>query len=399
MGLPGDPGHGRLWTEFLKSDAGHAGLEKQHKEEADVDHADFELRIKPIQLRELADALEGCSRDVKRAIAPLLEYEFCHHILYGLLIDCDRKHLDFSDHLQAHSIRKQLEQLGNDVRARAAAGHEVDGEYWAGVNAKLDATQHKTCFVDVQTLCTALNQGAQCLATARAKWDERLYDVALERYVGGASALEFLRVRNAEDAAKLSALQTRFFRNAAACALKLDKWCLAQRLCRKALEIDSTDIRSRYKLGIAYARRGDAVRADACFAVIVAAGDAPAARAAARERVKLRERAPTFANGFLGRGAFSEDRASSPDEGLRRKLAARLCVDDGCPSLDRDAVLETLDLYASSSDVPKGRRDLLAEFGFVGERGARAAERAVSQWLEDEEVFANAKRLVELCSD
>ena len=49
MALPGDPGHGRLWTEFLKSDAGHAGLEKQHKEEADVHHADFELRIKPIQ--------------------------------------------------------------------------------------------------------------------------------------------------------------------------------------------------------------------------------------------------------------------------------------------------------------------------------------------------------------
>ena len=99
---------------------------------------------------------------------------------------------------------KAARAAGNDVRARAAAGHEVDGEYWAGVNAKLDATQHKTRFVDVQTLCTALNQGAQCLATARAKWDDRQYDVALERYVGGASALEFLRVRNAEDAAKLA---------------------------------------------------------------------------------------------------------------------------------------------------------------------------------------------------
>ena len=137
------------------------------------------------------------------------------------------------------------------------------------------------------------------------------------------------------------------------------------------------------------------------------------AEAAARERVKLRERAaPTFEHGFLGRGAFSEDRASADDEGLRRKLAARLCVDGDGPVLGRDAVVElqrrTLELYQSPAfrDVPKGdaaaldefRKDLLGEFGFAGERGARAAERAVARFLDDEEVFSNAKRLFELCS-
>ena len=413
MALPGDDQHRHLWQTFLQSDAGHAGLEKQHQEETDLHRADYKARIKPIQLRELADALEGCSRDVKRAVAPLLEYECVHHILYGVLVNCHTKGIDFSDHLQSHSIRKQLEQLAEDVRINAQNGVDVDGEYWAGVTRKLNATEHPTRFVDLQTFCDALNQGNATLAVARQKWDEGLYEAALERYEGGASALEFLRVRNADDAAKLSELQTRFFRNAAACALKLDKWCLAQKLCRKALAIDPDDVRARYKLGVAYARRGDAVRADACFAAIVSKGDAAAAAAAARERVKLRERAaPTFEHGFLGRGAFSEGSASSNDEGLRRRLAARLCVDGDGPALDRDAVVElqrrTLELYRSDAfrDVPKGdvaaldafKSDLLGEFGFVGARSARAAERAVARFLEDEEVFANAKRLFELCS-
>ena len=323
-----------------------------------------------------------------------------------------REKSGLSDHLQSHSIRKQLEQLAEDVRINAQNGVDVDGEYWAGVTRKLNATEHPTRFVDLQTFCDALNQGNATLAVARQKWDEGLYEAALERYEGGASALEFLRVRNADDAAKLSELQTRFFRNAAACALKLDKWCLAQKLCRKALAIDPDDVSARFKLGVAYARRGDAVRADECFAAIVEKGDV-GAQAAARERVKLRERAaPTFEHGFLGRGAFSEGRSSTDDEGLRRKLAARLCVDGDGPALGRDAVLElqrrTLELYGSESfrDVPKGdaaaldafKADLLAEFGFAGERGARAAERAVARFLEDEEVFANAKRLFELCS-
>ena len=356
MALPGDDQHRHLWQTFLQSDAGHAGLEKQHQEETDLHRADYKARIKPIQLRELADALEGCSRDVKRAVAPLLEYECVHHILYGVLVSCHVKKIDFSDHLQSHSIRKQLEQLAEDVRINAQNGVDVDGEYWAGVTRKLNATEHATRFVDLQTFCDALNQGNATLAVARQKWDDGLYEAALERYEGGASALEFLRVRNPDDAAKLSELQTRFFRNAAACALKLDKWCLAQKLCRKALAIDPSDIRARYKLGVAYARRGDAVRADECFAAIVAAGD-EGAQAAARERVKLRERAaPTFEHGFLGRGAFSEGRASSNDEGLRRKLAARLCVDGDGPALGRDAVVEA------------------AADGLVTEGGAGAAE-------------------------
>jgi len=413
MALPGDDQHRHLWQTFLQSDAGQNGLEKQHREETDLHRADYKARIKPIQLRELADALEGCSRDVKRAVAPLLEYECVHHILYGVLVNCHTKGIVFSDHLQSHSIRKQLEELAADVRVNAQNGIDVDGEYWAGITKKLNDMEHPTRFVDLQTFCDALNQGNATLAVARQKWDEGEYGVALERYEGGASALEFLRVQNPDDAAKLSELQTRFFRNAAACALKLDKWCLAQTLCRKALAIDPDDVSARFKLGVAYARRGDAGRADACFAAIVAAGG-DGAQAAARERVKLRERAaPTFEHGFLGRGAFSEGRASSNDEGLRRKLAARLCVDGDGPVLGRDAVVElqrrTLELYRSPAfrDVPKGdvvaldafKSDLLGEFGFVGERGARAAERAAARFLNDEEVFLNAKRLFELCSD
>ena len=56
MALPGDDQHRHLWQTFLQSDAGHAGLEKQHQEETDLHRADYKARIKPIQLRELADA-------------------------------------------------------------------------------------------------------------------------------------------------------------------------------------------------------------------------------------------------------------------------------------------------------------------------------------------------------
>ena len=116
--------------------------------------------------------MEGCSRDVKRAVAPLLEYECVHHILYGVLVSCHVKKVDFSDHLQSHSIRKQLEQLAEDVRINAQNGVDVAGEYWAGITKKLNATEHPTRFVDLQTFCDALNQGNATLAVARQKWDE-----------------------------------------------------------------------------------------------------------------------------------------------------------------------------------------------------------------------------------
>ena len=167
MALPGDDQHRHLWQTFLQSDAGHAGLEKQHQEETDLHRADYKARIKPIQLRELADALEGCSRDVKRAVAPLLEYECVHHILYGVLVSCHVKNVDFSDHLQSHSIRKQLEQLAEDVRINAQNGVDVDGEYWAGVTRKLNATQHPTRFVDLQTCLLYTSPSPRDLSTSR----------------------------------------------------------------------------------------------------------------------------------------------------------------------------------------------------------------------------------------
>ena len=86
--------------------------------------------------------------------------------------------------------------------------------------------------------------------------------------------------------------------------------------------------------------------------------------------------------------------------------AAAITVDaeqiaDALPRVMAEHGVAIIANVASADDVAaldRFKRELLGEFGFAGERGARAAERAVARFLDDEEVFANAKRLFELCS-
>ena len=369
MALPGDDQHRHLWQTFLQSDAGHAGLEKQHQEETDLHRADYKARIKPIQLRELADALEGCSRDVKRAVAPLLEYECVHHILYGVLVSCHTKKVDFSDHLQSHSIRKQLEQLAEDVRINAQNGVDVDGEYWAGVTRKLNATEHPTRFVDLDLLRRPESR-KRTPAVARVS-GRGSHDVALSatRAARRRSSSCACAIRRRGEISELHALlpQRRGLR------------AQARQVPAQFVEgvADPGDIRARYKLGVAYARRGDAGRADACFAAIVGRGEGPGGGASRETEGAGRAdlRATVRPRRLLGGPHLQMTR--SPAEAGRAAL-----VDGDGPALGRDAVVElqrrTLELYRSGSATCRRmwqrltfKADLLAELGFAGERGAR----------------------------
>ena len=60
-----------------------------------------------------------------------------------------------------------------------------------------------------------MNQGALCCDMGRAKWEEKNYELALERYTMGVGMLDFKQARGEENVALLEGMQARLFRNQA----------------------------------------------------------------------------------------------------------------------------------------------------------------------------------------
>lgn len=408
----GDDEDGQLtfWREFMKTDEAQDALKMQYREEYDQLADDYEQKVKPQELRELAEALLDVSREIKHIVAPLLKYDFCQRILYNLLTECTRgtnedgsfrEKRNFSEHLATHQVRFQLEKLAEEVRANPEYGKAVNDNWWAGVCSqmaeanKVDMFDHPK-YIDVHQLCSMMNQGGLCLDMGKTKWKEKNWALALERYTMGVDMLQNLRAKGAENEELLTGITCRLLRNQAACALKLELWGLAARACDKVLHFKPHDFKALYRRGVAIMKTGHFDDAEACFKKVTelvpesyeeAYVYAQAKKDAEKQLAGIRRRrasANAFGKtmvkkGFLEReGLFSDGRikaeeAAPMDEGLRHHIAERLreqkkydderranaidapepTVDDDTPALTVDRVLEVQAalkaLYATSA--------------------------------------------------
>ena len=77
-----EDGQVTFWREFMKTDEAQDALKMQYREEYDQLADEYEQKVKPQELRELAEALLDVSREIKHIVAPLLKYDFCQRILY-----------------------------------------------------------------------------------------------------------------------------------------------------------------------------------------------------------------------------------------------------------------------------------------------------------------------------
>mmetsp|Transcript_23402 Transcript_23402/g.70395 ORF Transcript_23402/g.70395 Transcript_23402/m.70395 type:complete len:642 (-) Transcript_23402:1213-3138(-) len=266
----GDEGHANFWKEFIKTDEAQDAMKQQYRDEFDQAADEYENKVKPQELRDLAEALLDCSREIKHIVAPLLKYDFCQRTLYNILQDCTsgkdasgapREKKNFSDYLMTHGVRYQMEKLAEDVRANPAYGKTVNDEWWASVCQKMADDNKRDMFdhpryIDVQGLCSMMNQGGLCLDMGMAKWKEKNYELALERYTLGVDMLQNLRARGRENEELLAGVTCRLLKNQAACALKLELWGLAARACDKVLHFKPRDVKALYRKGVAGARLG-----------------------------------------------------------------------------------------------------------------------------------------------
>ena len=482
-----DDGQAVFWREFMKTDEAQDALKMQYREEYDELADEYESKVKPQELRELAEALLDCSREIKHIVAPLLKYDFCQRILYNILQDCTRgtnedgsfrEKRNFSEHLMTHHVRYQMEKLAEEVRANPTYGKAVNDQWWAGICSKMAEDNKRDMFdhpryIDVHGLCSMMNQGGLCLDMGKTKWKERNYELALDRYTMGVDMLQNLRCRGAENEELLSGVTCRLLRNQAACALKLELWGLCTRACDKVLHFKPRDFKALYRKGVAATKTGDFDGAESCFKKVTelvpdsyeeAYVYAQAKKDAAKQLAGIaRRKAASNAfgrtmvkRGFLEReGLFSDDRHKDEadrhtpmDEGLRHHIAERLreqkkydderraaavdlpdpCVDDDLPTLDLDRCIALQEdvkaLYrtpafmkalgdlqekcGSSSNrfldeletfADDQKADVLEKYGFTGWAGARAAERAIANKLDDPVVRANAKELFEMVTE
>ena len=434
-------GQATFWREFMKTDEAQDALKMQYREEYDELADEYESKVKPQELRELAEALLDCSREIKHIVAPLLKYDFCQRILYNILQDCTRgtnedgsfrEKRNFSDHLMTHHVRFQMEKLAEEVRANPNYGKAVNDQWWAGVCQKMADDNKRDMFdhpryIDVQGLCSMMNQGGLCLDMGKTKWKEKNYELALDRYTMGVDMVQNLRARGAENEELLTGITCRLLRNQAACALKLELWGLANRACDKVLHFRPHDFKALYRKGLAASKTGDFDVAENCFKKVTelvpdsyeeAYVYAQAKKDAERQLAGIRRRTQAsnafgrtmVKRGFLEReGLFSDDRhkeleAAPMDEGLRHHIAERLreqkkydderkakAVDLPDPTVDDDLPQLSLDrVILLQEDVKKLYKspDFMKKLGDLQDKCGSSA----NKFLDELETFADDQK-------
>ena len=340
-----------FWISFMKTDEAQEALKQQYRDEYDELNAEYEETVKPEELKQLGEALLDISREMKQVIAPILKYEFVQRILYAILVDCDAHGASFAEHVAKWETRLRLERLSEECRADPRYGEAIEDRWSKEVALKMHEENRKeqtekvvTC--DVQQLCALMNQGGLCCDMGLAKWREKNYELALERYTTGVGMLDHKRARGRENVELLTGMQCRLFRNQAAAALKLELYAMCVAACDKCLALAPRDVKALYRKGVALLRRGDFEAAERCFRRVGELEPAShdealvlnAAKRDARAQLGVLARAraahdrfsrDTFSRAFVERdGLFASDRAAAdapaPDEAMRAQMRAQM---------------------------------------------------------------------------
>lgn len=230
-----------FWREFMKTDEAQDALASHARDELNYYRDEYEKKQKPLELRELADALLDCSENAKKVVAPLLKYEFAQKMLYQTLLDCTDR--DFATQLE--SLLPRLEKLSSEVRNDPTRGHEINEQFWRRMSDEVPDKEPP------RDLLEAMNQAQMYSEMGRKKFDEKNYAVALERYSSGVDI-----VPSSEDEL-CTELRLRLLNNQAVCALKTDRWSLCVKACDAVLRENPRHLKALYRKGSALMRKGD----------------------------------------------------------------------------------------------------------------------------------------------
>lgn len=206
------------------------------------------------QRRLIADALEEAPADLKKLLAPMFHIRVVERYLWCIYDECTKKDIRFIDKLRSEETAEQLRNLRRNFQEGGEERMASLEDQWYGIcndivkdeEAKKVVVPHR---IDVHTLKHLLEFAQECKREGNNKFNEGLYEEALQIYTQADDAMKKWKVeKHLKNEDKwFKDYHIRCLKNKAQAALKLELFQTALDAANDALEIDGEDHKAWYR--------------------------------------------------------------------------------------------------------------------------------------------------------
>mmetsp|Transcript_1110 Transcript_1110/g.2533 ORF Transcript_1110/g.2533 Transcript_1110/m.2533 type:complete len:665 (-) Transcript_1110:44-2038(-) len=399
----------------------------------------------------LAELLEDCSAEVRRLVAPILQYSITTNVLCTLLEQAKQKQKSFEEIVAdednlviLRSIRDRVDEFGEKAAEEMLAEFDARSRILAADRQEQLLEDRRVA--DVNTLAQIMNWGQKCKKDGLVEWEQGNYAEARASWRQAHETLRPFKAADNETNELLFELHAAVLKNLAQASMKLGYWNEATKVSTLATQLCPEDHKAWFRRACALEGMGSLDEAERCLQKIdeCSVGRPDRLRIAKdtqakREKLQaLREREQASLKRTmekaLGRSVFSEERqvddekeaaldSLEPDE-QRRALPTPngIFQDSNRKHLTREGAKDLLhalrDAYRDSTfqkqvmklarDVRGEKRPFLAnlakvalplqkpvleKFGFEpSEKGLKEMMRAVQDYTRGPKADAGVKR-------
>lgn len=203
---------------------------------------------------DIMEALEECSSDVKRIVAPVVHYKIMETTLSELVrlamdenISLDRLLQNEEKFALLCGLRRKLD-AGGPAAAKALMD-EYDGRRGTLLRERKlqQDSEVKECVSDTDTMVRCLNLAQKCKKDGSLEWEQGHYHEALASWRQGDAYLKGRKMSEKGGSQILAELHISILKNLAEAALKLEYWTEALDAANDALSIDEDDHKAWFR--------------------------------------------------------------------------------------------------------------------------------------------------------
>ncbi|XP_026190927.1 uncharacterized protein LOC34620920 [Cyclospora cayetanensis] len=281
------------WQEFLRRPKEQKAIREEQKR-LQKESADRMAALKNAKVKELQEALNGCTSEQQQLLGPILKAPGLLELLHDCLLRCGRDSSIFSKELKTDQslltrIMEKAEEYEKDPEAftrqeeqlralHVEASRPLDAadmnylreRTWKDLPpAELAERMSKGEICPREEWIPGISKGKRPLNAkaleehlafgerlareGREAYADQLYETAFLRFKQGVELLNWVEARDAINQRSVDDMYCMFLRNVAQAALQLEKYQEAIRACTTIIqELDEHDSKARYRRGKAY---------------------------------------------------------------------------------------------------------------------------------------------------
>lgn len=206
---------------------------------------------------ELTEQLEDCSMEVKRLVAPILQYKITEATMYNFLREARELNTTLSELLQSEEKVTMLRGLRKRIDTGGAADAERMMEEYDMRSRRLMFDKHRAkemekkerVLSDCDTLVKCLNWGQKCKKDGMIEWANGNYEEALASWRQAEDALKKFKAPESDKNgnAIIAELHIAVLKNVAQAAIKCGYYTEALDAADDAIKIDDKDHKAWFR--------------------------------------------------------------------------------------------------------------------------------------------------------